>query len=244
MLRQISAHVWVDPPGRGRGEIRPTVGVICSAAQTVLVDPCNSPNYARRLQSELERLGFPPIRLAIYTHHHWDHVFGACAFGVPVVAHALCRDLLSHQATKPWGEAFVRAEMERAPRLRVSYTALLRAMAGTWDGFHIVVPMRAFTGTEVLPLDDLRLELRHVGGAHAPDSIIVRVPGERVAFIGDCFYGAAASGGQRSSMRDSLAMLLSLLEEDMGTYIDGHTVRLRRTRWLTATLRLLLRVWN
>jgi glyoxylase-like metal-dependent hydrolase (beta-lactamase superfamily II) len=243
MLKQLSDRVWIDPPGRW-GEIRPAVGVLRTTTQTVLVDPGNSPTHARRLQADLTRLGLPPVTLAIYTHHHWDHVFGACVFGVPVLAHALCRDLLARQAGCPLGEHFVAAEMERDARLRPSYTALLQAMKGAWGSFHIVVPTLTFENEHTVRVDDLELRLRHVGGAHAPDSIVVEVPQERVTFIGDCYYGAPAASGRAASLRDSAGMLLGLLEESDTTYVDGHTFPLRRRVWLTALLRLMKAVPN
>jgi glyoxylase-like metal-dependent hydrolase (beta-lactamase superfamily II) len=216
------------------------VGVIRAAGQSVLVDPGNSPAQARRLQAEMACLGLPPAGLAIYTHHHWDHVFGACVFGMPVLAHVLCRDLLAQQAAWPWSERFVAAEIERDARLRVSYTALLRAMPGTWDGFHIVVPTLTFEQEHILRVDDIELRLHHLGGAHAPDSIIVDVPQERIAFIGDCYYGPPASAGSSLLLRDSAEMLLALMQEcDAKTiYVDGHTFPFRRANWLTGLLRL------
>jgi glyoxylase-like metal-dependent hydrolase (beta-lactamase superfamily II) len=239
MLKQISDRIWIDPPGGRNGEIRPTVGVIRAENQTVLVDPGNSPAHARRLKSEITRLGLPPVSIAIYTHHHWDHVFGASVFGVPVLAHELCRELLTQQAAYPWSDVFLVRAMEDDPRLRMSYTALRRAMATCWREFQVIVPTLTFADQYSLHVDDLELQLQHVGGNHAPDSIIIDVLQEHVTFIGDCYYRAPASSGGRSSLRDSIGMLLALLAKQKNNlYIDGHMVPLRSSPWIRSTLRV------
>lgn len=239
MLKQISDRVWIAPPGRQKGEIRPTVGVIRAGTNTVLVDPGNSPTHARRVKSEITRLGLPPVSLAVYTHHHWDHVFGASVFGVPILAHELCHELLTQQAAYPWSDAFLIRAMEDDPRLRISYTALGRAMASCWNELQVIIPTLTFADQYSLQVDDLELQLQHVGGEHAPDSIIIEVLQEHVTFIGDCYYGAPASSGGRSSLRDSIRMLLALLAKQKNNLlIDGHTFPLRSSWWIRGFLRL------
>ena len=68
----------------------------------------------------MESEGLPPARLLVYTHHHWDDTWGACAWDVPVVAHEVGADLLAAEAAKPWSHEYLRAEMERYPLLRPS----------------------------------------------------------------------------------------------------------------------------
>jgi glyoxylase-like metal-dependent hydrolase (beta-lactamase superfamily II) len=50
------------------------------------------------------------------------------------------------------------------------------------------VPEPTFTDHLTIPPDNETLELEHVGGLHAPDSIVVRVRKASVMFVGDCFY--------------------------------------------------------
>ena len=101
-FQQIAERVWIFPRDPDNNKIQPNVGMICTPTQTILVDGGNSPRHARRIQTALAQLSAPPISYVIYTHHHWDHVFGASVFGAPAIAHDLCRKLLIEAAAKPF----------------------------------------------------------------------------------------------------------------------------------------------
>ena len=84
-------------------------------AAFIMTDECNGPRSAQKLKTELIRNHLAPVSRIIYTHHHWDHVYGACEFDVPVTAHILCKAILEEQAAKPWGIAYLGKEIEREP---------------------------------------------------------------------------------------------------------------------------------
>lgn len=186
-LIQVAPHVWLFPRDPNPARIQPTVVAIVSATRTILVDAGNGARHARRIAAALEAVAAPPIRAIIYTHHHWDHVFGASVFEVPAIAHERCRDLLREVAAKPWGEQFLRDEIARDRLLEPGYSALARA-TDDWSDFAVVVPSVTFSQRLRLQCDEVSIELEHVGGQHAADSIVVRVPEARVLFRGDCFY--------------------------------------------------------
>ncbi|MQA96922.1 MAG: hypothetical protein GEV11_20595 [Streptosporangiales bacterium] len=52
-----------------------------------------------------------------------------------------------------------------------------------------IVPLETTFDTELtLDVDGVEVWLRHVGGPHTAESIVVGVPGERVLFLGDCYF--------------------------------------------------------
>src|SRR5919106_5695384 len=122
-LTQLTEHVWVLPHHPDPNAVQSSIGVIVSRNQSLLIDAGNSPRLARQLKMELARCNLPPIAHIIYTHHHWDHIYGACEFDVPVTAHVMCRDILQEEARKPWGMDYLNREIRRNPKLAVSYTA-------------------------------------------------------------------------------------------------------------------------
>lgn len=184
---QLTEHVWLWPHDSDASAVQSSVGVIAAGKESVLVDAGNSPKLARRVKTELARCGFPPVSRVIYTHHHWDHVYGACEFKVPVMAHAKCKVILEEEARKPWSCEYLREETRRNPALKVSYEGRARAIRD-WDTFRIVVPEAVFEETETIHLGEVTIELEHIGGEHAEDSIVVKVPQEGVMFLGDCYY--------------------------------------------------------
>ncbi len=229
-LTQLAENVWLWPHHSGFNVVQSCVGIIASENETVLVDAGNSPQLARRIQDELRQCGFPPVSQIVYTHHHWDHVYGACEFQVPVVAHSLCRTILTEEAQKPWGPEYLRQELAHNPRLKISYRARARAIQD-WATFRIVVPDIVFDNRMTLQLGPMSIELEHVGGQHAPDSIVVKVPQAQVMFLGDCYYPPPLHLRTPES-KPSLAMLAALESEKYTLYVEGHDRPLMRTKLL------------
>jgi glyoxylase-like metal-dependent hydrolase (beta-lactamase superfamily II) len=224
-LLELAKNIWILPH-----DVRftqPAVGSIITPTQTVLVDAGNSPAHAHQISAALEKLQAPPVSYLIYTHHHWDHVLGAVLFKVPIIAHTACYDLLKTLAALPWSEEFIEAEIRQNPLLQVRYTGMKQAL-GEWSQVRFVLPTMTFSQQMTLHLDGLSLVLVHVGGQHAEDSIIVRVPQARVTFLGDCYYPPPYHLRTSDSAPD-LAMLAALLEDQSEVYIAGHDAPTNRT---------------
>ena len=230
-LIRLAEHVWLWPHNSIFHAVQGCVGVIVGANETVLVDAGNSPQLARRIKEELIRSGFPPVSHIIYTHHHWDHIYGACEFQVPVVSHSLCKTILTEEAKRPWGVEYLRQEIKNNPRLRASFTARARAIRD-WATFRIVVPDIIFDNWLTLQLGQINLQLEHVGGHHAEDSIVVKVPQAQVMFLGDCYYPPPLHLRTPES-KASMAMLAALESKEYTLYIEGHDKPLTRSKLLT-----------
>ena len=219
-LIQLDDHVWYWPPHPDPNTVQPSIGVIVGQRKSLLVDAGNSPAQAKQVCADLAQAGIPPVSMIIYTHHHWDHVFGACVYDVPVIAHTKCREILLEEAQKPWSREYLEELVKRNPKLRVSCEARNQAISD-WQNFRIVVPDTVFEGSKVIDLEGLRLELQFVGGQHAEDSIIVKVPQSRVMFIGDCYYPPPLHLRTPESTISN-EILFNLVDDDIDLYIEGH----------------------
>lgn len=217
---QLADHVWLFPADPDPNKTQPCIGIIATPNQTVLVDGGNSPRHARQALYALTTIDAPPVSYVIYTHHHWDHVFGAGVFESPVIAHDLCRDLLVERAAKTWSRAYIDEEIRKNPLAESNYAAIDRAVKD-WYGFKIVVPRITFSHLLTLHLDSVTLDLEHVGGYHAADSIVVRVREAGIAFVGDCYYPPPMNQRSAAASLDS-AMIERLLDARAELYIDAH----------------------
>jgi glyoxylase-like metal-dependent hydrolase (beta-lactamase superfamily II) len=207
------------------------MGVITTQNESVLVDAGNSPRLARNVKTELIRNNLPPVSRIIYTHHHWDHIYGACEFAAPVTAHRVCRDLLEQESRKPWGIEYLNEEIKREPKLTASHQARAKSIED-WGAFQIVVPEEVFERKKEIHLDRLTIELEHVGGQHAEDSIVVKIPEEGVMFIGDCYYPPPLHLRKPDAV-PSFDMLRKLQNEAYNLYVEGHDKPFTRTELLT-----------
>jgi glyoxylase-like metal-dependent hydrolase (beta-lactamase superfamily II) len=219
-LIHITENIFLWPHHPDPRRVQPSIGIIVGEQETILVDAGNSPTIANQLKKALKARGLPDVSSIIYTHNHWDHVSGACAFDVPVTAHVLCRSILLEEAKKPWGPEYIRQEIIRTPKRRTSLKARDRAIRD-WDTFRMIIPNDIFETTKTIPLDHTTLELVHVGGAHSADSIIIKIPEAKVMFLGDCYFPPPLHL-RRPGETFSMSMLQSFVQEHYSIYIDSH----------------------
>src|SRR5688572_11179001 len=99
VMRHLSGRVWLCPADPDPANIQASVAVIADEAGSVVVDAGNSPGLARRVQAAMVRAGLPAARRLIYTHHHWDHTWGACAWpDVEIIGHEAGHELMTAEA--------------------------------------------------------------------------------------------------------------------------------------------------
>jgi glyoxylase-like metal-dependent hydrolase (beta-lactamase superfamily II) len=219
VLQQLAGRVWLYPADPREENIQGSVAVIADPAGSVAVDAGNSPGVARAVQQAIGEAGLPAVRTLVYTHHHWDHVWGACAWpDVEIVGHAAGRPLLEQEAARPWSHDYLRTEVAANPLLEPSFSARARAMPD-WEGFTILPPHRTFTGTLDLAGD---VRLVHVGGGHAPDSLVVEVPDSGVLLLGDSYYPPPWHLRGPGDGLD-LALVRSLVSDRFEWYVDSHS---------------------
>jgi glyoxylase-like metal-dependent hydrolase (beta-lactamase superfamily II) len=218
-LQQVSGRVWWYPHDPDPDAIGAGVGVIADDRGSVLIDAGNGPAHAREVRQAIADADLPAPRWLVYTHHHWDHTWGASAWDdVEVVAHASAVDLLAAEADRPWSHAYLRDQVAENPKLGPSFRA--RALAvPDFTELRIVLPHRTFDDTLTLPTG---VVLRHVGGRHAPDSIVALDPESDVLLVGDCYYPPPFHLRTESDTPD-MTMARQLLAQKHAYYVDAHS---------------------
>ncbi|MGY4769242.1 MBL fold metallo-hydrolase [Kribbella sp. CWNU-51] len=218
VLEHLTGRVWLYPHDPDPDAVRPSVAVIADDRGSVLIDAGNSPDHARDIQSAIATAGLPAPKWLVYTHHHWDHTWGACAWpgDVTVVAHAASVELLRAEADRPWSHRYLYDQVKANPKLGPSFRA--RALAvPDWADFRIVLPHQTFDDTLTLPTG---VVLRHVGGNHALDSLVAIDSG--VMVLGDAFYPPPFHLRAPDDTLD-YAMVKEFLSERHSHYVDAHS---------------------
>jgi glyoxylase-like metal-dependent hydrolase (beta-lactamase superfamily II) len=219
-LVQVAPQVYLYPTDDTPDRVQPNVGVLVAGGKTVLIDAGNSPRHARRVALALDAIQANPPTYVIYTHSHWDHVFGGQAYGAPAIAHEQCRRTLMEMASRPWSNLYIQEEIQRNPARESTLRAMQKAVE-EWRHFRILVPEITLSKRMHVFLDGLTLDIEHVGGAHAADSVVVRVPEARVIFVSDCYYPPPMHLRKPEDTLDK-AMIDSLVDDAYDVYIDGH----------------------
>jgi glyoxylase-like metal-dependent hydrolase (beta-lactamase superfamily II) len=216
-LIQLAQHVWIYPHHKG---IQPNVGIITTETQTILIDSGNSLKHAQNIETSLMKIGAPPVKYIIYTHHHWDHTFGGSHFNGTFISHELCYNYLIEYSQIKWCNELLEEEIKRNPLLEGSHRAKME-LIDDWNAFNIKLPQITFKKELSLYLDGITLELKHIGGIHANDSVTVKVLEADILFLGDCFYPPSIQY-RREGDTYSLDILKTIHQESASLYIHGH----------------------
>ena len=170
---------------------RPLLGLVWGRDATLAVDAGASPAHASWLLEEISARGLPPLRYVVYTHAHWDHIFGASELveraGAEVVAHRMTAERVKALAALAWDDASLQERVERGEE-HAFCAEYLRKELPDRTHLRLVLPHRIFDGPTALDLGGVTVELEHVGGDHAPESTLVYVVEREVLFAGDALY--------------------------------------------------------
>ncbi len=221
-LIPLAPQIYLFPKHDAPDIIQPNVGLIQAGNQTILIDSGNSPNHAREILRAAAHAGLPAIRTIILTHHHWDHSFGAATIQAEhIIAHHITRQHLLEYQHRTWNTGTLREEMQANPAFQARNQALLQAIRD-WREFSIARLTVTFSTRMALYRDHMHIELEHIGGRHAADSIVVKLPEQRVMFVGDCYYPPPFHLRKADDVDLDTTMLDRLLGEEYDWYIDGH----------------------
>jgi cyclase len=172
-------YAFVQPDGGWM--VNNTGFVVGPSGRSVLVDSSSTERRTRAFLAEVNARASAAPMAMVNTHHHPDHTYGnyLVPAATPVVAHDLCR----------------------AEALAAGLEAIRVITAPDYGNLVLRPPDITFTTSLTLHLDDVPMELHHVGPAHTNNDVIAWLPEQRVLFAGD----VAFAGGQPFLLDGSVA---------------------------------------
>ena len=154
----------------------------------------------------------------VYTHSHWDHVFGGIEVGAPIIAHASTAERLITLATMDWSDegldrrvAAGQASEEHAANVKEELPAPRVVEVAPADVI--------FQDGLAFELGGATVTVHHVGGDHSAESSVMNAEPDRLLFLGDCTYPSPAGALTRE-----LAFPLhdAILGYGAEVYVEGH----------------------
>jgi glyoxylase-like metal-dependent hydrolase (beta-lactamase superfamily II) len=131
---------------------------VVTSQGVIATDPISYLRPAKPYIDAIKAVTDKPIKYVIYSHHHYDHIAGGQPFkdlGATFIAH--------------------RRAKERLLDLK-KQNALL-------DG--VVIPDQVVDDKKTIKLGDTTLELIYVGRNHSDNSLVMRLPKEKLVFVVD-----------------------------------------------------------
>ncbi|WP_444685551.1 MBL fold metallo-hydrolase [Alkalicoccus luteus] len=164
---------------------RPILGAVVGDNLTLLIDAGNSEAHVRLFLDELTRSGVPAPSLAVLTHWHWDHVFGASALNrTPVISTEATKTELQRLSSYSWEDEALDERVKTGEEIRFCAEAIKKEFPAE-RFIRIHMPEITFNDELVLDLGGITCRLVHAGGNHASDHLIVHLAEEDILFAGD-----------------------------------------------------------
>ena len=203
-LQKIGPNVWaaiVDDEGKAGGN----AGFVVGDDGVAVIDTFQDPEPTRALVAEIHKITKLPIRFAINTHYHLDHVNGndvLAAAGAVIVA---------HRNVRAW------TRTENVKMLDPPVTPEKKARVAS-----LTLPNVVYDDHLDLYLGSRRISVRYYPGHTGGDSI-VSVPDAKVVFCGDMLWKDHVPNLIDASTGAWVATL-DALPKDYGasTWVPGH----------------------
>ena len=153
----------------------------------------------------------------VYTHSHWDHVFGGAELGGLVIAHTLTAEALSELAAMDWSDEGLEQRVA-AGEASPQHHAYVKAEMPSPRTVEVAPADIVFQDGLDIELGSVTVRVRHVGGDHSADSSVMFVEPDRLLFLGDCLWDPpGVQPAAPASLRDAV------LGFDAAGYVDGHS---------------------
>src|SRR5713226_7769757 len=131
---------------------------VVTSQGVIATDPISFLPPANPYIDALRALTDKPIKYVIYSHHHYDHIAGGQPFkdlGATFIAHRRAKERLLE----------------------------LKKQNALWPD--VVIPDEVVDGKKTITLGGTTLELIYVGRNHSDNSLVMRLPKEKLVFVVD-----------------------------------------------------------
>ena len=219
MLMQISEHVWYMP--REEEHYRPALGYVYSGPKSMVIDTGNSPEHISDMYGYIRSQGMPDPSFSMVTHWHWDHVFGMSSSPAKSLANSLTNERLINMQHWDWSDSALNSRVAAGLEIP-AFAESIRKEVPMRHSFKVTSTDISFDSRINVRLEDLLIELHHVGGPHSEDSTVAYVTEDKVLFLGDCYQEDIYTGGGSIRLGE-LKLLLKRLEAfDAEWFIPSH----------------------
>jgi glyoxylase-like metal-dependent hydrolase (beta-lactamase superfamily II) len=215
VLTKISEHVYWMPPGPPD---RPSLCAVVGDRRTLMLDAGSSNAHARTFLDALWAESAARPSAVVYTHSHWDHVFGGAELGGQVIAHALTAEKLIELAARDWSDEGLDQRVA-AGHASPQHAANVKQESPSPRTIEVAPADIVFKDGLDIELGGVSVRVRHVGGDHSADSSVMYVEPDRVLFLGDCLCDSTDG-----ALTAELAFPLhdAILRFDADLYVEGH----------------------
>jgi cyclase len=202
-LEQLAPGVWAAIQNDNYGHAICNAGIIDLGDKTVVFDPFMTPEAARDLKKIAEELTGRHVTLVVNSHYHNDHIRGNQVFvpGASIISTEWTRNemLPSEKEEQEWEKknaaARAIAEKEKLKKATNSEKPEFIMWIGYYEGIaqslpelKITLPDLTFSDSFWIHGSKRSLELVECKKGHTESDVVLLLPREGIAFMGDLFF--------------------------------------------------------
>ncbi|MBN2337323.1 MAG: MBL fold metallo-hydrolase [Acidobacteria bacterium] len=212
-------------------------GFVVLDHSVIVFDTHFTPEAGAELLDAVRAVTDLPVRYVVNSHGHTDHTHGNQVFAA---AHIVGSDRARRDVVEidlPAWERSVAAAKAEVRALRAdgaSKEAAASLEAGgerlrqreryldTISRLRILAPQVTFERTLSIREGGREVRLLHLGNAHTEGDIVLYLPGEKIAFVGDLFFNRAIPNTDDGRVLEWGTTVDAVLALDAETFIPGH----------------------
>ncbi|MDP7977719.1 MBL fold metallo-hydrolase [Bacillus sp. WLY-B-L8] len=230
-IKKIGHSFWYMTPVSETD--RPILGMVVGKEKTLMIDAGNSEAHAHLFLEMLNEQNISNPDFVALTHWHWDHIFG-----LPVLKNALS---IAHSETKEemntlvsyeWTDEALDIRVKEGTEIEFCASCIKKEFSEQPRNIQIVLPSLTFQKQLELDLGDVTCVLKHVGGDHSHDSVVIYIKEEKILFLGDCIYADIFSSKWNYTTKRTFELIRELEKFDAETYILSHGKAIDRNEFL------------
>ena len=202
-IQELAPGVWAAIQNDQFGKAICNAGIIDLGDKTLVYDPFMTPGAARELRAVAEQLTGRPVSIVVNSHYHNDHIRGNQEF-LPiatVISTSWTREQIakSEPEEQAWEKRHAPALLKAARKMYAMGHGSDRDELPMWIGYYegmtesmhelrITLPEIVFTDSLWLVGSARRVKLEEFKNCHTGSDIVLYLPGEQIAFMGDLLF--------------------------------------------------------
>ncbi|CUB11370.1 Hydroxyacylglutathione hydrolase [Bacillus cereus] len=212
---------------------RPILGMVVGHEKTLMIDAGNSEEHAQLFLEMLKEQNVSSPDFVALTHWHWDHIFGLSVLQDALsIAHAETKKEMQSLVSYEWTDEALDVRVKEGTEIEFCADCIKKEFEEKARNINIILPTLTFQDQIELDLGEVTCVLKHVGGDHAHDSVVIYVKEEKILFLGDCIYADIFSSKWNYTTKRTFALIDELEKFDAETYILSHGEAINREEFL------------
>ncbi|WP_226674628.1 MBL fold metallo-hydrolase [Mesobacillus jeotgali] len=220
-IERIGKRFWYMTPVSETD--RPILGMVTGNQKNLMIDTGNSEAHANLFIDMLKEKGVLEPSYIILTHWHWDHIFGLSALNNTVsISSKKTRNEIGKLLPLSWSNEALDQRVAEGTEIEFCANAIKQEFPDNRD-ITITLPDMTFEDEIEIDLGGITCIIKHVGGDHAEDSVVVYVKEEKILFLADSIYPDIFSVKDNYSVEGTRDLLRKIEAFDADTYILSHS---------------------